>query len=70
MSTLDADESFTTVDLGVNFLRPVRSNRLEAVGRVFHKGETIGVAECDITNEAGQLIARLSGTCMTLGSGE
>lgn len=65
MSTLDADESFTTVDLTVNFLRPVRSARLEAVGRVLHKGGTIGVAECDITNEADQLVARLSGTCMT-----
>jgi len=65
MSTLEADESFTTVDLTVNFLRPVRSERLEAVGRVLHEGRTIGVSECDITNEAGKLVARLSGTCMT-----
>lgn len=66
MSTLASDELFTTVDLTVNFLRPVRSDRLEAVGRVLHQGATIGLAEADITTEAGKLVARLSGTCMTL----
>lgn len=66
MSTVGADESFTTVDLTVNFLRPVWTGRLEAVGRVLHKGRTIGVAECEITNEEGKSVARLSGTCMTL----
>ena len=66
MSTVNPDESFTTVDLTVNYLRPVWSGRLEATGRVVHKGRTIGLAECDITNEEGALVARLSGTCMTL----
>jgi uncharacterized protein (TIGR00369 family) len=66
MSTVDADESFTTVDLTANYLRPVWSGRLEAIGRVVHKGRTIGLAECDITTEEGALVARLSGTCMTL----
>jgi uncharacterized protein (TIGR00369 family) len=66
MSTVNPDESFTTVDLTVNYLRPVWSGRLEAVGRVVHKGRRIGLAECDITTEEGALVARLSGTCMTL----
>lgn len=66
MSTLDPGESFTTVDLTANFLRPVRSGRLEAVGRVVHRGGTIGLAECDVTDEAGDSVARLSGTRMTL----
>jgi uncharacterized protein (TIGR00369 family) len=66
MSTVNPDESFTTVDLTVNYLRPVWRGRLEAIGRVVHKGRTIGLAECDITTEQGDLVARLSGTCMTL----
>lgn len=66
MSTVEPDESFTSVDLTVKFLRPVWSDRLEAVGRVIHKGRTVGLAECEITNEAGKPVARLSGTCMTL----
>ena len=66
MSTVEADESFTTVDLTVNYLRPVWSGRLEAIGRVVHKGRTIGLAECEITTEEGKLVAKLSGTCITL----
>lgn len=67
MSTLDDDELFTTVDLTIHFLRPVRTNRLEATGEVIHQGRSIGVSQCDIWNEDGERVARLSGTCMTLG---
>lgn len=66
MSTLEDDQLFTTVDLSVHFLRPVRTGRLEATGRVVHRGRNIGMAESEIVNEAGDLVAKLSGTCMTL----
>lgn len=66
MSTVNPNESFTTVDLTVNFLRPVRTARLEAVGRVVHRGRRVGLVECDVTNEADDLVARLSSTCLTL----
>ena len=67
MSTLDDDELFTTVDLTIHFVRPVRSERLEATGEVIHRGGSIGVSQSDIWNEDGERVARLSGTCMTLG---
>lgn len=66
MSTVGPDESFTTVDLTVNFLRPVRSDCLEAAARVVHRGRTVGLVECDVTNGDGDLVARLSSTCLTL----
>lgn len=66
MSTLEADQLFTTVDLSVHFLRPVRTGRLEAIGRVIHRGRKIGMAESEITNEDDDLVAKLAGTCMTL----
>lgn len=66
MSTVEPDESFTTVDLTANFLRPVRTGRLEAVGHVVHRGRRVGLVECEITNEAGNLVASLSSTCLTL----
>lgn len=70
MSTLEAGELFATVNLTIHFLRPVRNDHLDAVGRVVHKGRNVGVAESEITNEDGQLVAKLSGTCMTLGKEE
>jgi uncharacterized protein (TIGR00369 family) len=66
MSTVEPEESFTTVDLTANFLRPVRTERLEAVGRIVHRGRRVGLVECEITNEAGKLVASLSSTCLTL----
>lgn len=64
--TLEEGQMFSTVDLRINFLRPVKFGRLEVVGWVVHGGRTICMAESDITNKAGDLVAKLMGTCMTL----
>ena len=65
-STLDDDESFTTLELKINFLRPIWSEKLRAVGRVVKRGKTVGMVECDITDSKGVLVARSSSTCMAL----
>lgn len=65
-SMLGEDESFATLELKVNFLRPFRRGRVVAEGRLVSAGRTIGVAECDVRDEQGRLIARASSTCMTL----
>jgi uncharacterized protein (TIGR00369 family) len=65
-STLDENETFTTLDLKINFLRPFWSGLLTATGRVVHRGKTVGMTECDITDSEGRLIARASSTCMAL----
>ncbi len=65
-STLGPEESFTTLELGVNYLRPVRSGRLTASGSVVHDGRTVGLVECDVTDADDRLVARLSSTCLTL----
>ena len=65
-STLEEGETFTTLELKINFLRPVWTARLRAAGQVVHKGRTIGLVECDISDEAERLVARASSTCMTL----
>jgi uncharacterized protein (TIGR00369 family) len=65
-STLADDESFTTLELKINFLRPVWNEKLRAVGKVVSRGKTVGLTECDITNSSGALVARSSSTCMVL----
>jgi uncharacterized protein (TIGR00369 family) len=59
-------ESFTTLELKINFLRPVWDARLLATAQVVSAGATVGVVECDITDEEGRLVARASCTCLTL----
>src|SRR5205814_302825 len=68
-STLGEGESFTTLELKINFLRPFRTGRLTATGRMVKAGRTIGLAECDVTDTEGRLIARAMSTCMTLRDG-
>ena len=65
-TTLAEDESFTTLELKINFLKPIWNARLTAEGRVIKRGRTIGLTECDIIDEKGSLVARASSTCMTL----
>jgi len=65
-STLDDGESFTTLELKINFVRPFWTGRVTARGRVVERGRTVGLTECDIEDEAGRLIARASSTCMAL----
>jgi uncharacterized protein (TIGR00369 family) len=65
-STLEEGESFTTLELKINFLRAVRTGTLVAEGVVVQRGRTIGLAECTITDDQGRIVARASSTCMTL----
>ncbi len=65
-STLAEDESFTTVELTTNFLRPVWQGTITATARLVHAGRSLGLIECDITDERGRLVARTKSTCMTL----
>src|SRR5438094_4483136 len=65
-STLAPGESFTTIELKINFFRPVWEARLRAEGKVVRRGTTIGYIECEITDEGGRLVAKASSTCMAL----
>ena len=65
-STLAPGESFTTLELKMNFLRPFWTGRLIANGRVVQRGRSVGMAECDVLGDDGRLIARATSTCMTL----
>jgi uncharacterized protein (TIGR00369 family) len=65
-STLVEGESFTTLELKINFLKPIWNGKLMAKGRIAKGGRTIGLAECDVLDEQGKLVARASSTCMTL----
>src|SRR5262252_3876056 len=65
-STLAPEESFTTVELKINFFRPVWEAHLKAEGRGVRRGHSLGYVECEITDEHGQLIAKAASTCLVL----
>ncbi|MBI3658897.1 PaaI family thioesterase, partial [Candidatus Acetothermia bacterium] len=65
-TTLEEGQSFTTIELKVNFLRPVIKSHLVATGKVVTRGRTIGLVECEVVDERGKLVAKAASTCMVL----
>ena len=65
-SSLEDDESFTTLDLNAKFLKPVWSARLRATATLVKRTRSLGLLECDVTDEQGSLVARVYSTCMVL----
>jgi uncharacterized protein (TIGR00369 family) len=65
-SSLGPGESFTTLELKINFLRPFWTGLLVAHGKVVQRGRTVGMTECDVVDDQGRLIARATSTCLTL----
>jgi uncharacterized protein (TIGR00369 family) len=65
-STLAPDESFTTVELKINFFRPVWKAQLQAEGKVVRRGKMIGYVECEVIDEKARMIAKASSTCLVL----
>lgn len=65
-STLAEGESFTTVELKINFFRPVWTAQLKAEGKVVRRGSTVGYIECEITDEQARLVAKAASTCLVL----
>ena len=65
-STLAPKESFTTVELKINFFRPVWEAHLKAEGKVVRRGQSLGYVECEITDERDRLVAKAASTCLVL----
>ena len=65
-SMLEEGESLTTLELKINYLKPVWQGKLLALGKVVKKGRMTGLVECDIVDENEQLVARASSTYMAI----
>ena len=65
-ATLAEGETFTTIELKINFLRAVRKASLIAEAKVVKAGKTIGYVDCDIKDQSSRLVARAASTCMKL----
>lgn len=65
-SGLGEGETFTTLELKINFLKPVWETRLRAEAKVLKRGKSIGLVACDVRDAEGALVAHATSTCMTL----
>lgn len=64
--TLDEGETYTSIDLRINFFRPVWKEKIRAVAKAVQVGKTVSYYNCDILREDGKLIATVTSSVMTL----
>jgi uncharacterized protein (TIGR00369 family) len=67
-STLPAGVGYTSIDIKVNFLRPItkETGLLRCEGTVIQVGNRLGIAEGRMTDSGGRLYAFGVSTCMIL----
>jgi uncharacterized protein (TIGR00369 family) len=69
-TTLEDDESFTTLDLTSKFFKPIWTAHLRATAHVVKRTRTLGLIECNVEDEGGSLVARVFSECMVLRGNE
>jgi uncharacterized protein (TIGR00369 family) len=65
-TTLEDDESFTTLDLTVKFFKPIWNAKIRATARVTKRTRSLGLIECEVEDEKGSLVAKVFSSCMVL----
>lgn len=56
----------TTIELKINFMRPVVEGLIRATGRVVEMRPTLLFSEADVTDEQGRLVAHATSTCLAI----
>jgi uncharacterized protein (TIGR00369 family) len=67
-SQLTAQQAYTTLDLNVSYLRPIRrdTGRVRAEGRVRSQGRRVAFAEASLTDAQGRLYASATSTLLVI----
>jgi uncharacterized protein (TIGR00369 family) len=67
-STIAKGDAWTTLELKLNFVRPLtkESGPVRAEGRIVHRGRTVATSEGDLKDSAGKLYAHATTTCMII----
>ncbi len=65
-TTLGIGESYTSLDLTTKFLRPVTvdSGLLTCEGTVIQRGRRVALAQAQLTDESGRLVAHATSSCL------
>jgi uncharacterized protein (TIGR00369 family) len=66
LSCLDEKTAFTTLDIRINYLRPLTIDlgEVRAEGRVIQGGRKMSYCEAKLADSSGKLLAHGTGTCL------
>ncbi|WP_439500064.1 PaaI family thioesterase [Bosea sp. (in: a-proteobacteria)] len=65
-ATLKAGEGYTTLEMKINYVRPVmpESGTVRCEGKLIHRGGTVATTEGRLVDERGKLLAHGTETCL------
>jgi uncharacterized protein (TIGR00369 family) len=66
LASIGHDQTATTIECSISYIRPALTGTLRATARTVKQGRTLSFYECDIADDSGRLMARVSATMMTL----
>ena len=66
LSALEPDQFQSTLELNVNFLRPLRPGRVVGKGRVVHRDSDMAFLEASLLDSNGTLIATATATARVI----
>ncbi|MFZ3323517.1 MAG: PaaI family thioesterase [Usitatibacter sp.] len=71
LTLLDADQSFTTLDIRINYIRPitVETGEVIAIGNVLNSGRRVAYTEAKLSDASGKLLAHGTGSLLMLPRG-
>lgn len=69
-TTLPPGVGYTSIEISVRYLRPVRADgsELAATGRIVKSGRRVAVADGEVRDATGQLVATATTSCLILTS--
>ena len=70
VTLLDDSHTAATIELKINFIRAPGLAKLTATGKIVHQGRKLMMAEADVVNEDGKLVAKATSTLMVLEEGK
>jgi uncharacterized protein (TIGR00369 family) len=68
LTLLDADQSFTTLDIRINYIRPITidTGEVTAVGSVINSGRRVAYTEARLSDANGKLLAHGTGSLLMM----
>lgn len=64
VSSIVMDFGIVTASFNIYFTRPVSEGTIHTIGRVVHESRRLFIAEAEVTDDDGRVLARGSGTFM------
>jgi uncharacterized protein (TIGR00369 family) len=65
-SRLEQGSRYASIEMKINFLKAISSGPIQVVAEVVHRGRTLGLVQCDISDATGRLLTRLTSTFINL----